>query len=410
MMEDKPLRIGLAAPTGKAAARLGESLRAAWRNLPKGCPALLPENPRTLHRLLGVSPDSVRFRHHRDNPLLFDLLILDEASMIDLPLMAALLDALLPQTRLIILGDRNQLASVEAGRLFADLCGSDTPGWSAPLREKLAALTELPPAGGDARGLRDSVVMLHKSYRFKDNSGIGRLVEAVKQNKPEDMEEILDGDFADLKLLEGSEAQFDHELTRLILDGFLSCFQARSPREGLEQYNRFRILCALRDGPRGVTGLTGRVESLLRRHKLIPPAGIFNYRGRPIMILRNHYGLRLFNGDTGIIWPDEKNRLQAWFMREDGEPVPISPARLPQHDTAYAVTVHKSQGSEFDHVLLMLPQEDNRLVSRELLYTGISRAKHQLSLRAERPILRTALARRTRRYSGLAEKLGVRSG
>ncbi|MDH3348414.1 MAG: exodeoxyribonuclease V subunit alpha [Desulfobulbaceae bacterium] len=409
IMSHKPLRIGLAAPTGKAAARLGESLRLAWDKLPADCPAVLPETPRTLHRLLGVSPGSLKFRHNRDNPLLLDLLILDEASMIDVPLMAALFDALLPQTRLIILGDRNQLASVEAGSLFADLCGPELPAWSAPLTKKLSTLTGHTVINGQGGGLRDSVVMLQQSFRFQEKSGIGRLVEAVKNNQPQGVEQVLNSDFDDLELLEETGNRFDGNHTKMILEGFTSCLQAESAQKGLENYSRFRILCALREGPRGVGGVTRQVESLLRRHKLIPPPDRFYYKGRPIMILRNHYGLQLFNGDTGIIWPDEHNRLQAWFMREDGKPVPISPARLPQHETAYAITVHKSQGSEFDHVLFMLPQEDNRLLSRELLYTGISRAKLKLSLCADREILRTGLARRIHRHSGLAEKLSSTS-
>ena len=407
----KPLRIALAAPTGKAAARLEESIRKAKLSLPEDLHHDIPEQAQTLHRLLGSRPGAAAFRFNRENPLYLDLLVLDEASMIDVEMMVAILEALPEKTRIILLGDRNQLASVEAGSLFADLCGNDESAWSPQLCAELEQLTGtsglLSSSSGEASDpvLADSLVLLRISYRFQDNSGIGSFAAAVKSDSVEQVNRAMTENFADVEMVQYTGAKREQWLEGRISRGFQPMLTASSPEQAFAAMEAFRFLCALRRGPDGVEGINTLVTQVLRRAGLISPQNTEWYQGRPVIILRNHYEMQLFNGDTGILWQDEKGRLRAWFRRADNTLSSISPARLPEHQTAYAITVHKAQGSEFDQVLLLLPEEDCRVLSQELLYTGITRARSRLILCASPERITTAVRRKTQRFSGLAEKL-----
>ena len=399
-----PLRIGLAAPTGKAALRLRQSIRRARETLDAELAAAVPEETRTLHRLLGFQPTRQRFRHDRNHPLGLDLLVVDEASMLDVALMTALLEALPPACRLILLGDRDQLASVEAGNLFADLCRGDA-GWSAPLRRRLEQLTGQPfPAAGAPDPMADAFVQLHTGYRFDRGSGIGELARAVNSGDEPLLDRLPAGDAADLQLEEADSPTGSSRLRQAIEALFAPVFAAASPREALQALEQGRILCALREGPGGVEGLNRLAESVFRRRGAIPP-GQDRYRGLPVMVLRNDYTLELFNGDTGVLWPDGEGVLQAWFPQEEGGARPVAPARLPSWQAAYAITVHKAQGSEFTEVLLVLPEEDTPVLCRELLYTGITRARRTIRVYGRRAMLVQGMRRRVVRYSGLAEAL-----
>jgi exodeoxyribonuclease V alpha subunit len=400
-------RIALAAPTGKAALRLRQSIRGAKTSLPPSLAEALPDQAQTLHRLLGVQTGRPGFVHHRSNPLHLDLLLLDEASMIDVPLMAALLAALPPSCRVILLGDRDQLASVEAGNLFGDICGGGV-AWSATLCARLRDLTgsdyqaraaHLP---GDT--MADALVLLRTSRRFQANSGIGALSRAVNTGTGEQFLALLHRDFPDLHFEEQADAAPGPWLKTQIERFFSPLFAAATPQQALEELGCRRILCALREGASGVEGINSLAQSLFRRKGLIP-AGERCYRGMPIIIMRNDYGLNLFNGDTGILWPDDRGVIQAWFPGEDGAIRQIAPARLPAWQTSYAITVHKSQGSEFREVLLLLPHEDVPILSRELLYTGMTRARERLLLSGRKELLLLAMERRLVRYSGLADQL-----
>ncbi|WP_310600081.1 exodeoxyribonuclease V subunit alpha [Desulfobulbus sp.] len=401
-------RVALAAPTGKAALRLQESIRSAKAALPPALAETIPEQAQTLHRLLGYRSDPPGFRHHDGHPLRLDLLILDEASMIDVPLMAAVLAALPPACRVILLGDRDQLASVEAGNLFGDLCGDGTLCWSNELAERMRPL--LAPArlsdraGSEAGPLADSLVVLRTSRRFGEDSGIGALARAVNTGDPAQLETVLQATAPDLHLAEAAGAEAVAWLQRWIERHFQPLFAADGPQQALEELGRCRLLCALREGPAGVEGINRLAESLFRRQGLVA-AGERLYRGMPLLILRNDYDLGLFNGDTGILWPDGQGVLHAWFAQPDGTPRPVALVRLPAWQTAFALTVHKAQGSEFDRVLCVLPQEDAPILSRELLYTGITRARQHLTLLGRRPLLHQIVRRRVRRYSGLDIKL-----
>ncbi|MEK8088869.1 exodeoxyribonuclease V subunit alpha [Thermithiobacillus plumbiphilus] len=410
--QDQNLRIALVAPTGKAAARLSESIKARKQDL--ACDAVIrqavPEEAGTIHRLLKALPGQNGFRHHAGHPLPVDVLVLDEASMVDLPLMARLVDALPPQARLYMLGDQDQLASVEAGSVLADICGASAQrGYSPELCGQLQALAgvALPATESVAGPLQDCIVHLRASHRFRQDSGIGALAQAINQGDAEAAGRILrSNQFADLAW-QGESGAASLDLVAQRAAGAYGLYLGLdAPGAALEAFNRFRVLCALRDGPYGVAGLNQAIESALAHKGLISP-GNLHYAGRPVMVIRNDYTLRLYNGDIGILLPDPaaNGAIRAFFAQPDGSVRAIHPNRLPEHDTAYAMTVHKSQGSEFDEVLLVLPEADAPVLTRELIYTGVTRARRHMILHGSASILSLAIRRRVSRASGLLDKL-----
>ncbi|WP_319931569.1 exodeoxyribonuclease V subunit alpha [Xenorhabdus santafensis] len=425
LYEGQQLSIQLAAPTGKAAARLTESLREAVKKLalaPEQWRSI-PEQAQTLHRLLGAQPDSQKLRYGRDNPLSLDILIIDEASMVDLPMMAHLINALPSMAKVIFLGDKDQLASVEAGAVLGDICRFAEQGYSAPRAEQLGRLTGcslMPYSVSDlennAPAVRDCLCLLRKSYRFNSASGIGQLASAVNQGERTAVSNVLNNSFPDVYFNPLSK---DEDYQRLLTETAAGYYQylamvneQGAEKEILAEFNRFRLLCALREGPFGVAGLNQRVEQLLHRKGIIAlPKNAENrgYAGRPIMILRNDSTLGLFNGDIGIMLKNRDNELKAYFQLSDGQIKGFQPSRLPQHETAYVMTVHKSQGSEFEHTALVLPTQYSPIVSRELVYTALTRARERLTLYAHKPVLDKAVATVTQRRSGLAEWLGPRN-
>lgn len=379
-----PPRVALAAPTGKAAARLAQSLQRERAALPAALAAAVPQQVRTLHRLLGWRGDG--FRHDARRLLACDLLVIDEASMVDLPLMAAALEALPPAARLVLVGDRDQLASVEAGSVLADICLGAAAG--GPLARVLAEL--------------------RRSYRYRGDSAIGQLAQAVNSGDGAGVLDVLDGPApaVERRVLNAREdlAVIADEAAQ----AWRPVFSATTPQAALDALDRFRVLCALRRGPFGVEGLNDAIERALRRSGLLPASARGSHcHGRPILIQRNDPASGLYNGDTGIILADADGHLQAWFRQPDGTPVGFTPSRLPVHETAYAMTVHKSQGSEFGAVTLVLPPDAGPLITRELLYTAVTRARESVCVVGGEAVLRAALAQRTERASGLVELLSA---
>ena len=401
-------RIRLAAPTGKAAARLKESLQQAKMSLPQHLAANFPDEALTLHRLLKYQHHSGQFRHNKDNQLHLDLLLIDEASMIDIPLMAAVLDALPPASRLILFGDKDQLASVEAGNLFADICGPKTPAWSQETKQLLLTITgQSHSASSRATPLGNCLVQLQQSHRFHAASGIGTLASAVNRQDTTAIDKCSIADYEDLDIQLTDQQVSGTSFPRLqqfVLRHFSPLFKSDTPEDALAHFNQARILCALHKGNDGVEALNQQVESILYQHECIAPEG-GEYAGRPLMILKNDYALGLFNGDTGILWPDNTGELYGWFPQPDGTLRNFSRLRLPQHQTGYAITIHKSQGSEFDNVLLVLPKVDTPLLTKEMLYTGITRARKSLTIKTNLEILKIAVCRPASRFSGLYKKL-----
>jgi exodeoxyribonuclease V alpha subunit len=415
--EGAPLHIALAAPTGKAAARLQESIAAARQTLPveDGVRQRIPDQVSTIHRLLGTIRGSSRFRHDRNNPLPCDLVVVDEASMVDLPLMVKLVEAVPEQAHLILLGDRDQLASVEAGAVLADICaGGGLPRFSSDFVRRAAEIAGLAlPASLGAGGLEDALVVLQKSYRFAADSGIGTLCRAVNAGDgPGALAVCDDPAQSDVRFspLPGV-SELTAALAAEVVAGYGAMLRAATVEEAFAELGRFMILTPLRRGPWGVEGLNTTVEGILQRAGLIREGSRWT-RGQPLMISANDYRLGLFNGDLGLILPDPDagGQLKAFFPCGDGVYRKIIPARLPEHQTAYAMTVHKSQGTEFDRVLLLLPGEEGGHLARELVYTGISRARRSVALLGGRELFAAAVARRMVRESGLAEALRGQGG
>ncbi|HWR01194.1 MAG TPA: exodeoxyribonuclease V subunit alpha [Chlorobaculum sp.] len=381
-------RIAMSAPTGKAAARLSSSISSIRDSLPciEAVKKALPETVTTIHRLLGTLPGSKGFRHSIRNPLPYDTVIVDEASMVDLSLMTALITALMPAARLILLGDKEQLASVAAGAVLGDICRAGETTGSA---------------------VEGCVTVLEKNFRFGEDSGIADLSRAVNAGDAREALTLL-GDSGFGRITIESSPPREAIRTRLadpVIEGYRGFLETTEPAQALRLFERFRILSALREGPWGADGLNRTAESLLGAAGLLHPSGKF-YHGRPLLVTENDYSHRLFNGDTGIIFPDpETAALRAFFTAPDGSIRSIPPEFLPQHETAFAMTVHKSQGSEFEKVILVLPPEDKMLLTRELVYTGITRAKESITIWADEAVFASAVARRTERRSGLQEAL-----
>ncbi|MGM0982730.1 MAG: exodeoxyribonuclease V subunit alpha [Pseudomonadota bacterium] len=500
----RALRIRLAAPTGKAAARLNESIAGQVGSLQlDGLTNLLdapeategsvplwertslregsiedlrraiPTDVTTLHRLLGSRPDTRHFRHHARNPLPLDVLVVDEASMVDVEMMAALLDALPPRGRLVLLGDKDQLASVEAGSVLGDLCARAEGGHYTPdTADWLTRATgqALPTEMLDANGapLDQAIAMLRHSHRFDAESGIGQLAGAVNRDEPGKQKRaairgVLEHGYADLSHLK-LETDHDRQLEQLVVSGhpkgfphagegrvlkdgqplpppvgyrhYLEVMKAAAPQAGadgeidrealddwaravLAAHSQFQLLCALRRGPWGVEGLNERIRVALEREELIDTGDGRRlwYPGRPVLVTSNDYGLGLMNGDIGITLSlpqavastDGANRgpaLRVAFPAGDGSGQIkwVLPSRLQAVETVYAMTVHKSQGSEFTHTALLLPDAPNPILTRELVYTGITRARHWLTLvETGRGQLLEAVERRVMRVSGLGK-------
>ncbi len=442
--EGKPLRIRLAAPTGKAAARLSESIGKAVRELPVSAPVreAIPTDVSTLHRLLGSRPDSRNFIHHRDKPLELDVLVVDEASMIDLEMMACLLDALPRQARLILLGDKDQLASVDAGSVLGDLCrdaeaggySEQTTAWLKAHSGEAVSAPGLQTAVGLGDPLSQQTIMLRYSRRFDAQQGIGRLAKLVNEKNAAEARVLLDQQLPQLFNLK-LRGEHDAALTDLIINGkgdapgyrhYLEQLRDLRPSRDsawdsevwagwagkvLAAFDEFRLLCSLRRGPWGVEGLNQRVATELRRCELLSGEHGW-YEGRPVLVTRNDYSLNLMNGDIGIaLWvpgPSSEHVLRVAFPRNDGSGGVrfVMPSRLVEVETVFAMTVHKSQGSEFNHTALVLPDALNPVLTKELLYTAITRAKQWFSLVEARPgVFEGAVSRNVQRTSGLALQL-----
>lgn len=424
--QQRQLRIALAAPTGKAAARMQESISQSLQasQAPEfiELQSILPSKASTLHRLLGSQRNSRYFRHHRDFPLPYDVVVVDEASMIDTEMFDALLDALAPHTRLILLGDKDQLAPVEAGSILAALCqGAEQGGYSADHWQWLqAASSETLPASTQCNVTHarlDHVVMLHKSMRFSgaiadlavavnacDVDGANAVLSSTTQVVKQDaVVQIISPQNGSHNRLAGSW------LTPQLLRGYdnfvQTCAETTSTEEAdawalrvLSAYGQFQFLTALRDGPYGQKA----VNTAVAKHFGHTPEHW--YHGRPVIVTANDYSLNLNNGDIGVaLQHPASGLLKVVFPgKEPGTVRWVLPSRLSQVETVYAMTVHKSQGSEFAHAVLVLPDRNSPVLTKELIYTGITRAKQRLTLvLPNERVWNHAITQRIERLGGL---------
>jgi len=431
-----PLTIQLAAPTGKAAVRLRSSIRNTLDRLPASAEikSQIPTDVSTLHKLLGARAQSRQFKQNALEPLALDLLVVDEASMLDVELMAALLSALPAHARLILLGDKDQLASVEAGALMAELCQWAEQGHYLP--ETVAWLNQLSAAAipeslvsKQGKALEQQIGMLRVSHRFDPQSGIAKLANAVNSGQSAEVTAICHADYVDLQYLEAAEFR---QLKQFVLTGqakkqmpdaagfsFYLQTVAQSlaldasdqaidhwAQQVLVDFSAFQLLCAVRQGPLGVEQVNLSVEKMLHQAGLIQQSSQW-YAGRPVMVTQNDYALGLMNGDVGIclLRPYQgKLMLAVAFASEDSSKAVrwVLPSRLQQVETAYAITVHKSQGSEFRHAVLVLPDHFSPVLTRELIYTGITRAAKLFSLVSAKPdLLALAIEQKVQRHGAV---------
>lgn len=417
-----PLRIALTAPTGKAAARLQEAIGKARDSLPCSPEILdrVPSEALTLHRLLGAVHGLPTFKHNADRPLPVDVVVLDEASMVDLALMAKLVDALPRTARLLLLGDKNQLASVQAGAVLGDLCGFDsTHGFSTSVASRIGRLTgtdvQAISADSAAPPIRDCIVELTESHRFGAGSGIGALADAINEgNGALALERLHSEQFPTIHWRDlPAVDRLQVGLRSHLIEGFQPFLSQPNLLDMTRAFGKFRVLCALRQGPYGSLALNNLVEQILREDDRIDK-GTW-YTGRPVMVTANDYNLRLYNGDIGIAGPEHwsilesgsasRDDLRAHFLTSEGTARWLPLPRLPAHETAYATTVHKSQGSEFDVVHLILSDRDAPVLTRELLYTAVTRAREHVVIWGKENIFEHAAARRLHRSSGLRDAL-----
>lgn len=377
-------RILLAAPTGKAAQRLGEAIELARERLPVDAQvkAAIPGTASTVHRALGSIPGSAtRFRHSREQPLECDILLLDEASMVDLALMRRLLDAVPDHARVILLGDPDQLVSVEAGGVLIDLCKSADDAQS-PLFGCKSTLT--------------------RSYRYPAHSGIAALATAVHAQDYDAVLDVLKSNLSDVRFGPSpEEGGLPRSLESEAKQGYRGLSES-SLEKKLSALDTFRVLCAHRSGPGGVEDLSPKLARCVSGRARRPED---NYAGRPVLITQNDYVSRLFNGDVGVLHRGDGAPLQAHFRVNPLTVRSLSLARLPRHESVYAMTVHKSQGSEFERVAIVLPEKPSPILSRELLYTAITRAKLGVSVYGSEASIRAAVMQRTERASGLLSRL-----
>jgi exodeoxyribonuclease V alpha subunit len=404
LAQDPHARIALAAPTGKAAARMSQALRERSAHLPAALRARLPVDASTVHRLLGATPDG-SFTHHAGNRLALTALVVDEASMLDLALATRLLEAVPDDARIVLLGDKDQLAAVESGSVFADLSAQARPG-QAP------------------HSLAGRVVWLEHNFRFAADSGVGQLAGHIRAGRADEaLATLRGGGQATLCWLDGATTTpwpalqaglapyLDAVAAGCITDVNDTTDSANFANfaDIHQAWAGFRVLCAVHDGPQGVlavnAALTAHARARLGRLDAAPLSPW--YAGRPVMMLRNDAGLRLFNGDIGLTLPDPAadGALRVFFPAPHGPWRALAPARLPEHQTAYAMTVHKAQGSEFDQALLLLPAQGSQVLTRELLYTAVTRVRQGLTVWATAPVLVASIAQPTQRQSGLPARL-----
>lgn len=379
LQQNSQLTVALAAPTGKAAARMQEALRQSLAQLPVAQQLLkaLPQTAFTLHRLLGMG-HGTQPKFNAQQPLPYDLIIVDEASMIDLRMASQLLTAISPNARLILLGDANQLAAVEAGAVLAEL--------------------------NKAQTLSQSRVHLTQSQRF--GGQIGQLAEAVCRGDTLTVTQLIEQSSDELNYAPLEQVE---SLAKKLFIGYQAFAQALKSKTDivdlLKLFDDFRVLCAVREGSYGVSALNQRLSLLLQKElaQKEDPLAVW-YHGRPVMVTQNDYSLDVFNGDIGITL-EEEDGFYVYFPARDTPTKRVSAARLAHSETALALTIHKSQGSEFKQVAVVLPKEESPILTRQLLYTGITRAKKQIQLWALKPILLKTIEQETKRASGLHLKV-----
>ena len=403
------LKVAIAAPTGKAAIRMLESLKNNPLSEQEPLKSKIEElEGTTIHRLLGYKMGSHYFKKNENNYLDFDVVIVDEASMIDVPLFAKLLGAIDPSKRVVLLGDKNQLASVEAGSLFGDLCQAQEElnhfskeridfinSFITQSQQQLHESSVL----DSSHPLFEHIIELQKSHRFSDDKGIGKFSKAIIQNNENVLKEFFKNEDEQVIIDEYYSDKIFHEF----VEGYSSFILEKDILIALKKLNNLKVLCAVREGEKGLYAINNKIQTFLVKKNLIKLTGDF-YENRPIMVNSNDYELGLFNGDVGIVRPDANNELKVWFEIK-GEAKSFIPASISNAETVLAMTIHKSQGSEFEKVMVILPQkEDSKILTRELLYTAVTRAKSSVIIQASHELILQTSGESVKRGSGIIQR------
>ncbi len=410
--QNASIRIKLAAPTGKAASRLSSSIQLFFGNSSLACDgAILEKIPKeavTLHKLLSINRSTHKPRYDIANKLGCDLLVLDEVSMIDQQMMAYVCRALPETSRLILLGDKDQLSSVEAGSVFADLCGgiNQTEFYKLECNWFSENFSMHVTQHDKNSVMANNVVVLQKSYRFDEHSSIGNLARLVNQGNSHGVLQLLETapETNDLRWIQVEENNITQELVIFADATYLIMMDQETIEAAFTHFNQYQILSAIWSGAGGVHDVNAVIEHYVKSMKEIPSDLEF-YAGKPIMITQNNYQYDIYNGDTGIIWPNEEGQLMCYFEKGKGDYKSLSLSQLTHYISAYSITVHKSQGSEFEHVLMIFPFADTAVVTRELFYTGVTRASKVIEVWGNRKIIKNAVEKKTKRMSGLLENL-----
>jgi len=405
LSENSNAEIKMAAPTGKAANRMEQALKAN-QNIPEELIEKIQTlRASTIHRLLGTNYLSPYFKHHSENPISADVIIIDESSMLDVALFSKLLEAIGPKTKLILLGDQNQLASVEAGSLFGDICNSvDLQNkLPKPLTQEISLIFPKYDFSTihsiqDSSFLQSNLIALNHSYRFKYDQKIAQLSRETVKGNWEDIQLILKDDSTPDQLV--FDESYNEKLVYEFAEQYADYIQENDITVAIRKLEDLRILCAVKLGKQGIYETNKQVEKILTRKGLIKPHSEF-YENRPLIVGKNYHDLGLFNGDIGII-----RDKSAWFLDEKGNPISIAPGLISEVETVFAMTIHKSQGSEFKQVLMILPDKSNvEILTRELIYTGITRAKSKILIQGKLELIQEAVSRKVNRASRLKEKL-----
>ncbi len=414
-VHDGQLKILMSAPTGKAAQRLKESIASAKEDLKNTHVDELiinsiPEQATTLHRLLGFRPQSLKLSHNEKQPLKCDVLLIDEVSMIDLPMMTRVLRALPVEAQLILLGDADQLPSVETGNVLADIVCREHPGYQSEAVSQISTISGQSVTENNSSHY-SHLTLLTQSRRFGGEIG-DIAIEVISAQAQQSWQRLKQNEQQSIHINQESKSElsyfadslYENWLKQSCKHYFLKISMAENLNDAFSALSAFRILLPTRVGERGVVHFNEVIEQQLKRKNKAIYSGD-NYKGRPIMVVQNSYATNLFNGDVGLIWPDDNGKLVAWFEKEEEQYRHISLARLPSIETVYAMTIHKTQGSEFNHVAIVLPQKNMSILSPELLYTGLTRAKEHLTIIGSEAVWKSALNERSWRYSGLRTRL-----
>ncbi|MBN1498590.1 MAG: exodeoxyribonuclease V subunit alpha [Spirochaetes bacterium] len=424
-------RIALTAPTGKAAAHLHNSVITALENIKQWYPPVdeyrnfIPGKSFTLHRLLGSIKNSAFFKYNSRNKMPYNIIIIDETSMTDIALMYKFITALSDKMHVIFLGDKDQLASVQAGSVLGDICAFPAENISEKILTNYNSIMETEfktPVSADCGSIHKNIIFLTKSHRFSDTSGIGKYASLIRDRQTDEIQQLILSNAEKNVMFTSVPIRKNHQdyikenqemlhktvFTENLLNGYVKYFESKTVDEAFMLFKKFKILCAVKKGLFGTEIINEYIEKILHENRKINTKKQF-YHLKPVIIQTNDYSLNLFNGDIGITFRDEATGLLKVYFEDNRNNVlqyrTYNPLQLKNYETVFAMTIHKSQGSEYEDILMVIPPDDIPVLTSELIYTGITRAKNRIVIFANEDIFLKACSRKVKRMSGLNRKI-----